>query len=341
MRRTVTQHASLLVLAALFAAASPHIWAAGDKESDAAVNGAVRGAVDAGSAPADLSDDALVAAVVGNYASIESIYCQYTVRYLATADRKASVPMNVRYARSGTKWRLVQFDESAGVLVEVARCCDGEFVYSFSVTHRDGKPQWSGVQIHDRAEPGGFNPEHLIGRNLSNVGRSIPEILKQAGISRSGAKLPGGTVGERLSVSGLATSRAKSLQKYDVVIAVDPEHDFLPREIRITEAAENVTWPDWAQKWNVDEFQQVVDQKSRRQRWFPASGLLTQGTTAAPAVKIVVEKVRINATLPETLFKPEFPDGLSFMDATADHRGRGAVRGNVILENPGADPPAE
>jgi hypothetical protein len=337
MHRAVTQNATLLVLASCFAAASPLPWAAGDEESDPVVNGAV----DAGGGPADLSLDALVAAVAGNYASIDSIYCQYTVQFLATADRKASVPMNLRYARSGTKWRLVQLDESAGAPVEIARCCDGEFVYSFSVTHRDGKQQWNGVQIQDPAEPGGFNPEHLIGRNLSNVGCSIPAILKQAGVSRSEAKLPDGTVAPRLSASSVATARAKSPQKYDVALTVDPKHDFLPREILITQAAENVTWPGWAQKWNVDEFQQVLDQNSRRQRWFPASGILTQGSTGAPAVKIVVEKVRTNATLPETLFKPEFPDGLSVMDATADHRGRGALPGNVILENPGANPPAE
>ena len=227
---------------------------------------------------ADLSVEALVAALVVNYATINSIYCEYTQQFLATAHRKESEPKQLRYARSGKKWRLVELDEAAGTVIEVTRCYDGDFVYSFAVAHKDGQDQTTVVQIQARAEPGGFNPEQLIGRDLSNVSRSLPQVLMRDGLSRSDAKLPDGTVMPRLSVVGVVAQRTNP-PSYDVAVIVDPGHDFLPREILITETAGNISAPAWAQHWTIAEYQQVFDQQSRRDRWFPAAGVLTQGTT--------------------------------------------------------------
>ena len=58
-------------------------------------------------------------------------------------------------------------------------------------------------------------------------------------------------------------------------------------------------------------------------------------------MKIVVEKVRINATLPDTLFKPEFPAGVQFLDATPDGRGKRAIRAFEKPEQPVKPPGKE
>ena len=136
-------------------------------------------------------------------------------------------------------------------------------------------------------------------------------------------------MGVRLLASDVPGARveAKGL-KYDVAITLDPKHDLLPADILITESKKTITWPGWEQRWKVLEYRRVVDEQTKRERWFPVSGILTQGRTKSPAgkmpptCKITVDKVQINPKLSPTLFRPAVPVGPSINATTPAGRGQ-------------------
>jgi hypothetical protein len=100
-----------------------------------------------------------------------------------------------------------------------------------------------------------------------------------------------------MRVSALGVSRAppnpKEL-KYDVAITLDPEHGLLPREILITLPKDDVRWPGWEHRWKILQYRQFLDKRTKRQRWFPVSGILTQGpANTVPTIRMTVQEVRI------------------------------------------------
>jgi len=271
------------------------------------------------------SVEELVAAATEQLTSVESLDSRYSIQY---GDSKA--PVRCRYARSGSMWNYTELSTERGQEKEKTYCCDGSLIYAFYVIRQQtGKDKWSIVELQEPRAQGNLDPERLLGERLSNVSRSIVDVLKLPSLTKSEETLPDGTIGIRLLARAVPRAIAGPKQlKYDVAVTLDPKHDLLPREILITESGDNVTWPGWAHQWKILQYRQSLDERAHRQRWFPVSAVLTQGTTKAPPpIKMTVDEVRINPTLPLTLFRPNIPNGaglIRLMRARCEVLGCGA-----------------
>jgi internalin A len=263
------------------------------------------------------SVEQVVAALADQVASIESLDCRYSIQFGDSA-----TPKRCRYARSGKMWHETELSVDQNQVKERTLCCDGNLTFNFTVTHlQPGGDKWSSVQIQDPREPGSLKPDELLGERLSNVSRSAVDVLKLPGVKKSEETLPDGTMGIRLSAFSVprAIPGPKQLT-FDVAVTLDPKHSLLPREIVITQPKEDVRWRGWEQRWKILEYRQFLDERAKRRRWFPISGVLTQGSTGSPTIKMTVQEVRINATLPIELFRPTIPG-----DATIFH-------GDVVIQ---------
>jgi hypothetical protein len=265
------------------------------------------------------STEELVAALTDQITSIESLDCRFSIQY-----RDSATPVKCRYARSGKMWHYTELSGDQQQVNERTLCCDGNLLYTFSVTHQQpGEDKCDSVELQNPRAQGNLDPERLLGEGLSNVSRSVVDVLKLPGVTKSQETLPDGTIGVRLLAHAVPTAVAGPKQmKYDVAVTLDPKHSLLPREILITQSEENVTWPGWAHQWKIVEYRQCVDERTSRQRWFPVSGVLTQGSTGAPTIRMTVDEVRINAALPITLFCPTIPGAANVFDMRADGRGQ-------------------
>ncbi len=257
----------------------------------------------------------LVATVKDQLASIKSLQCEYSTKF-----ENSSRLVQSRYARSGAKWHNAELSNSSEGREENTSCCDGEIEFNFFVVHQQRGPSvWRSVQLHvpQGADHLCITPEYLLGAELSNVGRSAADVLTSKGVTvtKSQAMCPDGTVGVRLLAHDVPGTRveAKGL-RYDVAIILDPKHGLLPADILITESKKTTNWPGWEQHWKVLQYRRVVDEQTKRERWFPVSGILTQGRTKSPNVKMTVNKVQVNSKLSPELFRPTFPDGTHITD---------------------------
>jgi len=263
----------------------------------------------------------LIAKMKDQLASIKSLQCEYSRKF-----ENSPSAVKCTYARSEGKWHYAEQSDSRQGRTENTSCCDGQIEFTFNVVHRQQAPSvWSGVQLHvpRGADRLSVNPEYLLGAELSNVSRSAADVfaLKGVTVTKSQAMCPDGTVGVRLSAHDVPAARADSGGvNYDVFITLDPKHDLLPAEILITESKKTITWPGWEQRWKVLEFRRIVDEQTKHERWFPVSGILTQGHAKSPAgtvpptVRITIDTVRVNSKLLPALFRPEFPDGTHITD---------------------------
>lgn len=280
----------------------------------------------------EYSVEELVAAVTEQLTSIESLYCEYSWQF-ANSPR----PTRCRYARSGSKWHYAElsFDAERKADKENIYCFDGNLVYASVVRNPQGKdPQWGSVHLQDAREQESPDPDSLLGAKLSNVNRSLPQVFALVDVTKLDASLSDGPPGFQLRALAVPTSRTgPEIMKYDVSVTLDAVHDLLPREIRITESEETGTSPEWAQHWIINEFRRIRDERTDRERWFPVSGTFEQGKTGAPAMTMVVDQVRINPILPETLFRPEIPDGVTLADTTSTGHGKMAYKGREFLQD--------
>jgi hypothetical protein len=268
------------------------------------------------------SVERLVDAVKAESLSIDSVYCEFSYRF-----NNSKHPTKCKFARSGGKWHYAELMNSPEGQSENISCCDGQLEFTFIVAHLPKAPSsWSGVQLHlPRREYPGFTPECLLGTNLSNVSRSAADAftLKGVAVTKSEVSLADGTKGPRLLASDVSAAGADANGlTYDVAVTLDPKHGLLPAEILVTQPEKRATRPGWEQRWKVQEYRRIVDEKTKRERWFPVSGILTQGLPNAPTVTLTVDKVQINPKLPSTLFRPDVPVGTSIDDTTPDKRGR-------------------
>jgi hypothetical protein len=226
-------------------------------------------------------------------------------------------------------WRYAELVAGKqGQTTERVVCYDNSLVYAFTVTRQGSKDKWGTVQLQNpRAQPN-LHPDYLLGLQLSNVNRSIVDVLRMGEVTKSDLLLPAGTRGVRLLAHAVPSAEPGPKQlKYDVAITIDPKHDFLAQEIVVTESAANISWHGWEQRWTIVEYRQFVDERTSRHRWFPVLGILTQGKTKAQPIQIKVGAVRINQSLPLTLFHPQIPDGTTVADNTSDGRGQLAIKG--------------
>jgi hypothetical protein len=271
------------------------------------------------------SVEEIVAGVTDKLTSIASLDCEYLIQY------GDSAPVRCRSARSGAMWRYEELttgqqDQKA----ERIYCCDDNIVYACTLRHQRGKEKWALVELQDRRAQENHDPDELLGVRLCNISRSLAEVFEL------GAPKPEKRLADETNRVGLlakavpSQTRGSEKLKYDVTVKIDPARDFLPQELTITESADNITWPGWEQRWKILDFRQVLDERTNRQRWFPVLGILSQGKTKAPTIKMQVDKVRINPTLPLTMFRPQIPDGTTVSDVTRDGSGKIVIKGGHI-----------
>jgi hypothetical protein len=275
------------------------------------------------------SVNGLVAAVTDKLSSIDWLDCEYSVQLGDQSGESIGPLIKCTSARFGRNWRHTELvSGQQGQKNERVMCFDGTFVYDINLTHQDGKDQWRGVVLREPEAGTNLDPAYLLGLELPTVGCSMMDVLKQGGVIKSEEALPDGTTGIRLLTPGVPAANAgpKSM-KYDVAITLDPKHDLLPRQILITESADNITRPGWEQRWKILDYRQVLDKQTGRQRWFPFSGTLTSGSSKEPTIFMTVETVRINEAMPLSLFHPEISAGTTILDHTADKRGQVVVNG--------------
>jgi hypothetical protein len=286
----------------------------------------------AAEAPADdfssYSTEELTAVLTEQLTSIDSLYCEYEIHY-----GDAPHPVRCRYASSGNMWHYTELSADQGKVKENTTCCDGSVVYAFVVTRsQGGEDQWGSVQLQDPRDTVTLAPECLLGKIIRNVDRSVVDVLQWGEVARSEETFPDGTPGIRLAVCSVSSAnvRAKGT-KYDVAVTLDQAHDLLPRDMLTVQSEVNRDWPEWAQHWTLLEYRQVVDERTKEQRWFPVSGVLEQGQTNSPRISITIDEVRVNAALASSLFQPEVPDGTTLADARSNGSGRVGIKGKETV----------
>jgi hypothetical protein len=136
--------------------------------------------------------------------------------------------------------------------------------------------------------------------------------LKPEVTSWLGRESLAGTVVYHLATDPINVSDKHAIRTH---VYVDPEHDYLP--LRIWSVNE------WSGKprdtWTVTRFDQVRDQGSGSMRWFPVEGQLQASSLFSEGVidsvtLVTVEKIEINACVPEAVFEVKLPDGIAVMD---------------------------
>jgi outer membrane lipoprotein-sorting protein len=267
----------------------------------------------------EFSAEELSAILQEQLTSIESIRCEYT--FSVDPPTASSQRRRQTHARQGKQWH---YSERIGDSdTQQISCFDGDRVYSFNVVGDGTKAaQYSLVGLQDPRTLTTVTPECLYSW-LQNPDTYIADLLRH-----SQAQLLTPSSGHpRLMLNGVS-GRSNSRVDYDVTLELDPTHEYLPQQILMTESPGTITWPGWEARWTVHEFRRIVDGGTKGMRWFPVVGMLTQGSTGAPRLKLTVDQVRLNAELPVTLFRPDFPDGVVFSDSTSTGHGRLALKGD-------------
>jgi hypothetical protein len=290
----------------------------------------ILGRADASERVASPSAGEAVAALTEQITSISTLYAEYTVRY---GDQPS--PIRCRYARSGPKWHYCELslDPATQAESENTYSFDGDLVYAYVLKRpAAGEAVWSSVHLQDSREQENFVPDFLIGAKLSNISRSLVDVLaaSKPSIAERSADDQPGTI--RLLAEEVAPNRATAgSNKYNIAVVLSPDHSLLPERIHITQSPETAKFAGWAQTWTISEFRRVTDGRTNIERWFPVKGALEQGTTGAPTIELSIENLRINADLPISLFKPDIPDGAVLADTTSDGRGKLVLQGGQRL----------
>jgi hypothetical protein len=280
---------------------------------------------------ATMSAEQLAAAATNQLTSIKSLQCEYRYQFGDKPNAKT-----IMYARSGDKWHYTESETAPEVSEFTTECCDGQIAFSFCIRHRSGTSDnywYDTVYLRDAHDPSrSVYPDQMLGASLSNVERSILDVLKAADVSKSLVDSPDGANQARLlvrDVPGLREGREKI--KHDVSVTLDAKHDFLPAEIVVTQSEAHKTWPGWEQRWKILEYRRVRDEATHQERWFPVSAVLTQGDTG-PAVKVTIDDVKINSDLQSVLFHPDLPAVVRIYDYTTDGRGGKFTAGRRFRE---------
>ena len=223
----------------------------------------------------------LAGAVKEQLSSIESFYGEYSIQY-----GNAKAPVNCRFARSGDKWHYAELKNSPEGQTENTSCCDGQLEFTFFLVHPPkGPSSWSGFQLHlpRRESPRVCSRMSAGSRFLQSQPFGCGGLHSQrSGRHEIASGLPDGRTGVRLFARDVPRARVGALElKYDVAVTLDPEHDLLPADIRITESKKTAVSPGWEQRWKVLQYRRILDEKTKGERWFPVSGVLTQGRTGA------------------------------------------------------------
>jgi outer membrane lipoprotein-sorting protein len=282
------------------------------------------------------SAEALVSAITDVLTSMDSISCDFSVMQRDATDKEPKVLRPRRYARAAQKWRLAEVSVPHGENASEERVTtfDGARVYSFTRSQdRDGVQRLGTVEVHDSQRPPLLSPEQLLGMNLSNLGRSIPEVCTGNHVTAESAVFDDGRNGFRLVVHSVENGRtAEIIWAYDVEFWLDPEHGMLPADIWVRFSPEtNVpkSHRNWFSHWRITAYRKVMDEASGDGRWFPCEGILEQANDI-PTFLISLDNIRVNLDFDPSEFSPDIPAGTTVADSTASGRGRVTVVGGPL-----------
>jgi hypothetical protein len=238
-------------------------------------------------------------------------------------------PQRWQYSRDGDKFYLAEVTDKDG---PPGYIWNGKHFFSLlRGTSSEGKASaW--VQVFDSVDPGfrdNYRPEHWIGAEILQSDATLPEALGLPG-ARLVGRVRGGTSDScwQLAVEPVAARKGFDIK---VVVDLDASHDYLPRRIELTESVPpggKAKYGGWRMEWQIEEFSQVQDNALDTMRWFPKKGRLVQEEGLISRT-FLVEDLSINATLPESTFDREIPEGSHVMDSTREGTGRVFLTGDA------------
>lgn len=251
--------------------------------------------------------------------TIDSLYCEYQIDFISKqpADTKSS---KHRFARSGKKW-LHAWQKADEPDTEGRVLYDGDTFFEYRLQLLpEGERMHGRVQMEASHEYPTMHPDAFLGSDVSVLRRSVVNVLRLADVELAREKTEDGTNCFRLVARDVGTNEpqstdpARTKPRFTVEVVLDPTHDWLPREVLITDDVTTVTWPGHKKHFKVLDYRRVVDDRTNKARWFPFSVLMEQGISSAPDIKFTVDKLRINSELPNSLFELEIPDGTDVYD---------------------------
>lgn len=239
-----------------------------------------------------------------------------------------------QYARLDDKWYYAEPTYDPGDALQALKgfSNDGDISLAFNIKGiRNNDPasgRWA-VQVHDPRQQDTFTPDYLIGQKTSNLSRSLSELLgNPQAFGEPTIKVEDALI--YLKWKDVTPGRDDAGgDRYDLDIALDSSHGFLPAHILI-KVANNPALAEWANEWDISDFREVTDETTGKPSYFPFRGVMTQGATGAPALTLSLDSVSVNPMLPPSLFSPMLPGGTHVSDLTSAGNASRYISGGII-----------
>lgn len=212
----------------------------------------------------------------------------------------------------------------------------------YSYTWDPSGQQEGRLVITNAISPGNWTrslPANFIGLRVSQCDKSLVELMERPGAELVGPETLAGHSCWRIRLTDFEGLRGAHMQ---MTACLDPERDFLPAEITVRFADEEIArhpeatlMKDLHQTWAVDEFMRVNDAASRGQRWFPKTATLHQQFNAIHT--FTVTSAVLNEVIPAARFRPQTPDGTVLADIDAAGGAKFSVQGGTAASDPMAE----
>lgn len=248
----------------------------------------------------------IIVACDDSISSLAAIKANYRITW-----EKKNLTQRRQIIRSGSMWKLVEWDR--GIVLSF----DGTSMYRLHFDPNSNSladamaNSATNVRIaREDREPLTVNvdPDMLIGNKLVQLELSLVDAMKEAESVVILEKVEGDQI--RLLAKGIRKRSNPSIIA-NVEILFDPSRDFLPIECQ-THIPES---PNYVHRTKITDFQRVLDHATGRERWYPKSGELDQGSGGM--IRIDVDEVALNPELPVEEFQVAMPDGATVVDSTS------------------------
>lgn len=277
----------------------------------------------AGDGPPLTAQDVIVA-FVDSVSSIESIDAEYDYSYVYPSQ---VTTYRYRFVREGARWREERRGSKSAdgsrrsTMNSSVMVWNGEVSLTYKM--RDHKDAMGNEEVSDvyLSPDCGFNrrfssnPESLLGEWFYDGElRPLADVL----VTLKGTRVEEKDGHYLLSSEFEQETRNFGTQIGSVTATIAPEYDYLPVEYNISfpmgKDLRNI------RSWKMTDFQQVVDERNGRKRWFPMQGEMFQGKPTVPEdpklIRVQVKAVRINPDVPKETFALTVNDGALILDRT-------------------------
>lgn len=241
--------------------------------------------------------------------SIRSYHIEFELNFSPSPDWRSEV-----YARRGDLWYSAEIYNDPPYFQprQSVRCYNGNCVFLYNLKGDPQEPKsWQKVRVVDKAPLPFITPDWLFGGNIPCVERSA---LQVAAFKTAKSEVTNNGQDIILRANSIPVPNPDHQGTFDVQLTLDPEHDYLPREIRAVVSPETPKGKNstWLYHMTLSEFKKVWDDSANRERWFPMQGVLKQSLVPdkQPPVTTItfrVKRVDLNRKLTDDFFTPAIP----------------------------------